>query len=106
MIKSHFLVTSVVSTGQTHNFGNLIIIIILFISYITVQQQDEVCKRNTQKIQSCSDQQFNYMVVKYITMSLASHCCIVQHVIVLSLILMHSAIILACMASSVLMVFL
>ena len=23
MIKRHFLVTSVVSTGQTHNFGNL-----------------------------------------------------------------------------------
>ena len=23
MIKSHFLVTLVVSTGQTHNFGNL-----------------------------------------------------------------------------------
>ena len=23
MIKGHFLVTSVVSTGQTHNFGNL-----------------------------------------------------------------------------------
>ena len=84
----------------------IIIIIILFISYITVQQQDEVCKRNTQKIQSCSGQQFNYMVVKYITMSLASHCCIVPHVIVLSLILMHSAIILACMASSVVMVFL
>ena len=80
-------------------------IIILFISYITVQQQDEVCKRNTQNVQSCSGQQFNYMVVKYITMSLASHCCIVPHVIVLSLILMHSAIILACMASSVLMVF-
>ena len=86
--------------------GNPLIIIILFISYITVQQQDEVCKRNTQKIQSCSGQQLNYMVVKYITMSLASHCCIVSHAIVLSLILMHSAIILACMASSVLMVFL
>ena len=63
----------------------IIIIIILFILYNTVQQQDEVCKRNTQKIQSCSGQQFNYMVVKYITMSLASHCCIVPHVIVLSL---------------------
>ena len=63
----------------------ILIIIILFISYITVQQQDEVCKRNTQKIQSCSGQQFNYMVVKYITMSLASHCCIVPHVSVVSL---------------------
>ena len=41
---------------------------------------------------------FNYMVVKYITMSFASHCFIVPHVIVLSLILIHSAIILACMA--------
>ena len=87
------------------NMIKRLIIIILFISYITVQQQDEVCKRNTQKIQSCSGQQFNYMVVKYTTLSLASHCCIVPHVIVLSLILMHSAIILACMASSVLMVF-
>ena len=38
-----------------------------------------------------------HMVVKYITLSLASQCFIVPHVIVLSLILILSAIILACL---------
>ena len=80
--------------------GHIIIIIILFISYIIVQQQDVVSKKH-QKYKTWCGLQFNYMVVKYITMSLASHWFIVLQVIVLSRIIIHSAIMLALMSSSV-----
>ena len=80
------------------------LLIILFISYITVQQ-DEVCKKNT-KSTIMQWPAIDYMVVKYITVSLASHCLIVSQDIVSSRILIHSAIMLACMASSVLILFL
>ena len=38
-----------------------------------------------QKVQSCCDRQFNYMVVKYIPTSLASHRFIVSHCLIVSL---------------------
>ena len=80
----------------------IIIIIILYISYITVQQQGDVCKKKLQKynrVVACNST--TYMVVKYITMSLAVDGSIESHVIVSSHILIHSAIMLAFMSSSV-----
>ena len=67
-----------------HTAGNNgYLYIILFISYIIVQQQDVVSKKH-QKYKTWCGLQFNYMVVKYMTMSLASHWFIVLQVIVLS----------------------
>ena len=77
-----------------------LIIIILFISYIIVQQEDVVSKKH-QKYKTSCGLQFNYMVVKYMTMSLASHWFIVLQVIVLSRIIIHSAIMLSLISSSV-----
>ena len=56
-----------------------------------------VKKKTHQKYKTWCGRQFNYMVVKYMTMSLASHWFIVSQVIVSSRILIHSAIMLALM---------
>ena len=50
-------------------------------SPLPLQQQDVVCQKH-QKYKTRCDRQFNYMVFKYMTMSLASHCFIVTQVIV------------------------
>ena len=42
------------------------------------------------KVQTCCDRQFNYMVVKYIRMSLASHRFIVSQLMVSSRILIQN----------------
>ena len=71
-----FVSMLMIGSGRTANLLYaeviIIIIIILFISYIIVQQQDVVSKKH-QKYKTWCGLQFNYMVVKYMTMSLASH---------------------------------
>ena len=78
------------------------IIVMLFISYIRVQ--GAACKK-TPKYNHAVGRQFNYIVVKYITMSFASHRFIVSQFMVSSRMLINSAMMLASMSLSVFILF-